>query len=285
MSVEWSGEVRGVTVCRTLTWKIQETVMGIVTGRTLSDFSWKLSALALRQLVPSGFLVTVAFATTLVTVFAGDTPIRPIPTVCPDEDSLDYTVHIKHETDCTKFYKCLAGEKIVQDCPFMNKAKTRRLHFNALLQVCDFPAKAGCNTEPVSKTTPSSTVSWDPSWTCSNRPLGTNLPHETRCYLFYQCTVNGKVLQECPEGKNFNPHKQVCDNSDGCVVTNVCKNYKGSEGKFFPDPNSCKNVYYCKGITTAVYTCDENAEWSVQFGKCLPVHQANCSVQLAYYKQ
>ncbi|XP_015183280.1 PREDICTED: uncharacterized protein LOC107070007 [Polistes dominula] len=233
-----------------------------------------------------GLLATVAFAATLVTVFAVDTPILPIPTRCPDVDSDDATVHIRHETDCTKFYKCLDGEKILMDCPYMNKAKTRRLHFNALYQVCDFPSKANCTTaSQVSKSTPSGTVSWDPSWTCSNTPVGTNLPHETRCYLFYQCTANGKQLQECPEGKYFNPYSQVCDNSDRCPITTVCKNYKGSEGKFFPDPVSCKNVYYCKGFKTAVYTCDEEAEWSVQFGKCMSINEANCSRKLAYYNQ
>ncbi|XP_013191937.2 uncharacterized protein LOC106136046 [Amyelois transitella] len=41
------------------------------------------------------------------------------------------------EEDCNQFYYCVFGEKVLRQCP-------RSLHFNPQLQVCDFPADAGC---------------------------------------------------------------------------------------------------------------------------------------------
>lgn len=82
----------------------------------------------------------------IVIVHADDHPINPIPKECPKRDSPDYTVHIAHEKDCSKFYKCLAGRKVPKeglDCPKMKNG--RRLHFNALLQVCDWPENVKCS--------------------------------------------------------------------------------------------------------------------------------------------
>ncbi|XP_043675581.1 uncharacterized protein LOC122632613 [Vespula pensylvanica] len=226
-----------------------------------------------------GYLIIAAFAAVMVTVYAEDNPILPVPTYCPDVDPEDRTIHLAHEYDCTKFYKCIGGNKVELLCPFMDKAKTRRLHFNKVLQVCDLPARANCNS-PAVQTTPRSKDEWTPEWTCGNRPVGTYLPHKTRCHLFYQCTSYGQVLQRCAEGLVFNPYAQVCDKSGKCVVTDVCKDYRNTEGSYLPDPLSCKNVYYCKEETTEKYSCDENAEWSTQSDKCLPADQANCSRKL-----
>ncbi|KAI4501455.1 hypothetical protein M0802_003332 [Mischocyttarus mexicanus] len=235
-----------------------------------------------------GLLVIVALATILVTVLAGDTPITPIPTVCPSEDSPDFTVHLRHENDCTKFYKCLAGEKILNDCPYMNKAKTRRLHFNPLLQVCDFPSKAGCSgtvvpTETTETTKPSQPTNPPSVKTCENSPEGTQVQHESRCHLYYKCTLNGKQLLECPEGSNFNPVTEACDNSNSCRLTNVCRYHRSSEGQYYPHPTSCKKVYYCKGNTETIYDCDENAEWNEEAGQCMRADLAHCKRRFNYF--
>ena len=64
-------------------------------------------------------------------------PPPPGPGVCPpNNDGL--VVHFPHETDCTLFYKCDWGEKVLQECP-------PGLYFNAYLSVCYRPEFANCN--------------------------------------------------------------------------------------------------------------------------------------------
>lgn len=82
----------------------------------------------------------------MVESWEGDKPITPIPTKCPDEDSKDFTVHIAHDKDCSKFYKCQGGKKVPKDgllCPKMKSGG--RLYFNPSLQVCDWPENVECH--------------------------------------------------------------------------------------------------------------------------------------------
>ncbi|XP_051163920.1 uncharacterized protein LOC127283235 [Leptopilina boulardi] len=97
------------------------------------------------------------FMVTLMMVEGDDKPITPIPRNCPKKDSLDYTVHIAHEKDCTRFYKCQAGKKIPKDglqCPKMIDG--HRLYFNPSLQVCDWPSKVDCRLPIVDDDEPDS---------------------------------------------------------------------------------------------------------------------------------
>ncbi|KAI4489228.1 hypothetical protein M0804_004726 [Polistes exclamans] len=262
-------------------WVVLQALAQEVSAYGLNSLRTSTSDKKLRHLNGSGLLIIVEFATILVTVLAGDKPILPIPTECPVEDSPDYTVLLKHESDCTKFYMCLQGEKILMDCPFLNKAKTRRLHFNALLQVCDFPFKANCSG---GSTPPTPTVPIGDK-TCQNSPVGTLVAHENRCHLYYKCTDYGKDLLECPRGTTFNPDRGVCDSTNSCRLTNVCRNHRDSEGEFYPHPTSCKKVYYCMSNSEMIYECDENAEWNAEAGKCMRSDLANCKRRLDYYKQ
>ncbi|XP_072742665.1 uncharacterized protein [Anoplolepis gracilipes] len=67
----------------------------------------------------------------------------------PDINPKNTTTNIAHESDCTKFYKCLLGSGTEQLCPFMwPNDKTKRLHYNRALQVCDWPWNAGCELCP-----------------------------------------------------------------------------------------------------------------------------------------
>ncbi|XP_063391210.1 uncharacterized protein LOC134676755 [Cydia fagiglandana] len=51
----------------------------------------------------------------------------------------DFDIHqlLPHESDCTKFYYCVFGEKVERECD-------PNTHFNPTLQVCDWPQNAGC---------------------------------------------------------------------------------------------------------------------------------------------
>ncbi|XP_060521021.1 mucin-2-like isoform X2 [Cylas formicarius] len=66
---------------------------------------------------------------------------------CPAIDG-EYPVYIPHE-DCTKFCQCSNGVPYLFDCP-------GDLHFNAVLNVCDWPENAGCVGQVPSSTTDAS---------------------------------------------------------------------------------------------------------------------------------
>jgi len=55
--------------------------------------------------------------------------------VCPNNDE---TKRYPHESDCSKFYVCSDGMVIVQTCP-------RGLHFDANMEVCDYPENVDCD--------------------------------------------------------------------------------------------------------------------------------------------
>jgi len=59
------------------------------------------------------------------------------PGSCPLTDPLEYTVLIKHPTDCSSFFSCSNGVPIEEHCP-------AGLHFNDRLKVCDWPGNAKC---------------------------------------------------------------------------------------------------------------------------------------------
>ena len=56
---------------------------------------------------------------------------------CPAVDPLDHTVLLPNPADCSTFFSCSNGVPILMHCP-------DGLHFNAELDVCDWPQDAGC---------------------------------------------------------------------------------------------------------------------------------------------
>lgn len=56
---------------------------------------------------------------------------------CPAVDPLGHTVLLPNPADCSTFFSCSEGVPILMHCP-------DGLHFNAELDVCDWPQDAGC---------------------------------------------------------------------------------------------------------------------------------------------
>ncbi|XP_046827041.1 peritrophin-1-like [Vespa crabro] len=228
--------------------------------------------------------IIVAFAAVTVTAYyPGDTPILPVPTTCPDEDPVDRTVHLAH-VNCEKFYKCLAGEKIEMLCPLMDR--TRRLHFNKVLQVCDYPSRAGCagsvtpsTQTPPTQFPPTQTPPIPTPTSCLNAPNNALIPHEKRCHLYYRCDGKGQGhLERCDIGESFNPIEHVCDKSGVCLLTDICKDFRDVNELYVADPVSCQSVYVCNELDTVKLYCGNGSEWSKEEKKCLPANQANCKV-------
>ncbi|XP_070153654.1 uncharacterized protein, partial [Polyergus mexicanus] len=121
------------------------------------------------------YLVVILYMTTL-SIALNISPVIDFPTECPTNDnSRDKIVYLPHENDCTKFYSCHMGTKGEPlDCPFMDK-NGNRLHFNPVLQVCDWPWNAGCQIKSTS-TLMTPTSSLIPPISPSSSPTTTSSP-------------------------------------------------------------------------------------------------------------
>ncbi|EFN75531.1 Peritrophin-1 [Harpegnathos saltator] len=186
-----------------------------------------------------------------------------IPTKCPAKDPKDITIHLAHEYDCTKFYKCHAGKKFLLDCPYMNK-KGDRLHFNARLQVCDWPWAAGCETSE-----PGDDCPWDND--------GLLLPHERNCAKFYECMDSNKRLRECADGLFFSRKYQGCVK----IEDSDCE-YKRTSSKctcddeLIPHECDCSMYYKCRGGDQVLRQCDKGLHFSPKQRRCEDPAEAGC---------
>ncbi|XP_049859404.1 mucin-19-like [Schistocerca gregaria] len=162
---------------------------------------------------------------------------------CPPVDALDHTDHLPDSKNCSLFYKCDHAAPVLFICP-------DGLHFNPVLEVCDWPDRAGCSggspstvapsspsAAPTSAATtaaptaaPSSTANPTsaPSGDCpavgscpqyeDENSIAKHLPHATNCSQFCKCDHGKPVTFDCPAGLHFNPTLEVCDWPDqaGC---------------------------------------------------------------------
>ncbi|KAK0088126.1 hypothetical protein PV325_013122 [Microctonus aethiopoides] len=115
-------------------------------------------------------IIGILTATLWLTVSATDSDY---PTECPKMDPFNYTVLLPHESECTKFYACNHGRKILMLCALMDNLGNR-LHFNNEIHVCDYPDRAGCKMQSSSTTTNKPTTSTES--TTSNNPTSSTTP-------------------------------------------------------------------------------------------------------------
>ncbi len=98
-------------------------------------------------------------------------------TTCPPVNPTNYTILLPNSADCRTFYTCSNGVAILMYCP-------EGLHYNDMLEVCDWPRDAGCKDGGGNDTT------------------STEKPYDGRFGYDYSsevCTVNGLRIdnKEC----------------------------------------------------------------------------------------
>lgn len=151
---------------------------------------------------------------------------------CPNPDGPD-SVYIPLD-DCTKFCQCSNGQAILHNCP-------DGLHFNPVLNVCDWPQDAGCGKQ-VNTTTTSTTTTSAPVTTTTSISTTTTVPSRAVClgqekhcpvvdgefpvYIplptctkFCECSNGIPYEFDCPANLHFNPKLNVCDYPEraGCT--------------------------------------------------------------------
>lgn len=207
------------------------------------------------------------------------------PTKCPRVDQKTETVHLPHETDCTKFYKCLQGTKILMSCPVEQDGY--KLYFNPCKQVCDWPYNVDCYARKDQSTQGSLSFTMDvayPTKCPKVDPANDSivLPFPGDCTKFYECSRGKKIPMDCPEYNEyheklrFNPKTHRCDwpeNVD-CIQSELLPKVKISESRsslptkcpkydsvnetvLLPHASDCTKFYVCSHGQKVLKQCPE----------------------------
>lgn len=170
----------------------------------------------------------LAIITVLMVYAIGQSFAQTDPRCPPYNEGL--VVHLPHEYDCTKFYKCDWGIPVLFDC------EPPGTHWSIALDRCDWPNIANCqlpgpstlstSTQTTTSTTTSTTTTAStpqPSTTSTRGPMDprcpptndgpvVHLPHEYDCTKFYKCDWGVLVLYECdPPGTHWSVVHDWCD--------------------------------------------------------------------------
>nr|XP_033199757.1 chondroitin proteoglycan 2-like [Bombus vancouverensis nearcticus] len=208
--------------------------------------------------------------------------IHEIPTKCPE--SADKTVQLAHEHDCTKFYECSNGQKLLSNCPEF--ASGQKLHFDPELQNCTFPWEANCASRASD---------------CSKD--GFIQPHPTNCSLYYKCENGEKVLKSCDEEQLFCSESLQCvdklqcdipENVGGCngdqpttttttttrrpttTTTTGWLSFNCIEGNQMPHECNCYEYYVCRNGRYQRMTCPSGEKFDWAERKCMSESIAEC---------
>ncbi|XP_018373002.1 PREDICTED: uncharacterized protein LOC108767562 isoform X2 [Trachymyrmex cornetzi] len=222
--------------------------------------------------------------------------IRPIPTfniLTSDIDDYNTTCApegraFQHDTDCSAYYLCSNGEKILRQC-------MEGLHFNMIIQICDYPQKS-CD---LNRSSPRINLDICPP---SDSVQEVFLPHECECTQYYECINGKKFLRFCPNRLHFDPVWQICNDpiEAKCVADTISTTStsifttlstteaideprttcppKGSTEKLrLPHPCICNQYYECVEGDKVLRTCPidmyfddatEVCDWSTEV-KCI----------------
>jgi len=167
-------------------------------------------------------LTTVSPVPTLPPVTKDPNPICPASPVpeCPFPDGVNATF-FPHPNDCHWFFHCRDGVADCYECP-------ADLHWNVVLDTCDYPYRAGCNEsgQPPTLTTVSPVptlppVTKDPNPICPASPFpecpfpdgvnATFFPHPNDCHWFFHCRDGVADCYECPADLHWNVQLETCD--------------------------------------------------------------------------
>ena len=184
------------------------------------------------------YLIAVAFLAQAV-IAANETTFEA-EDECPTKDPYPPKL-IFHEVDCTRYYECRNGDKILKIC----KAG---LHFSKNWYGCVKPAKSECGGEP-------------PIYDDSEL-----LKHECQCTKFYEFKNNQKVLHECKPGEFFDEERK------SCIPGNYCKPLPKPEcehGELLPHECQCTKYYLCVNGRKVLRKCTKGWHFNKVLLDCI----------------
>ncbi|XP_069691254.1 mucin-2-like [Periplaneta americana] len=135
------------------------------------------------------------------------------PPKCPYPDPA-YSVFFPHPSSCRWFYHCSNGVAYCKICP-------ANLHWNPILDTCDWPDHAGCsldghdnNAETLLPAAPCAEVAPFEAPTCPKPVTALNMlqPHPGAPDHFYICDTQGNAIcKKCYQGMIYDKTLKVCE--------------------------------------------------------------------------
>ncbi|XP_054003273.1 uncharacterized protein LOC128889575 [Hylaeus anthracinus] len=186
---------------------------------------------------------------------------------CPPYNSVDTTVYIAHEFDCTKFYKCFMGEKYEMDCDSDNHGN--KLYFNPDLQMCDWRWNVTCKNEPDRE--------------CAMVNNGFVWPNPFDCSSYYMCGEGKKWVRYCDEGMLFDPAQLRCRIDQDMTCNNLpekCPPPGSSQTMLLPYECSCSEYYECSNGDAFLRHCHSGELFDRKLKKCVSKEIADCNLVL-----
>lgn len=141
---------------------------------------------------------TASTTSTLSTLTTTIFEITLLPSECPlENDPITNPIYLPHESDCSLFYLCYHGEKILYQCsspPF--------LYWSIEFNRCETAVVANCLLGQT--TTDEVTIPWDPRCPLiddADNPA--SFPDEDDCELFWQCDAGEMILSRCSDRNHW----------------------------------------------------------------------------------
>nr|XP_023016970.1 uncharacterized protein LOC111506196 isoform X1 [Leptinotarsa decemlineata] len=216
---------------------------------------------------------------------------------CPPPGNQSESTYLPYYYDCSKFYECSDGKKVLMSCP-------ENLYWNIKLKICDFLRNVDCSyvwtstagpptqpptrpsTQPSTRPpTPPPTPKPIPGVDCRGVPDGTYFADPYDRSKFYECVKGVPVLFSCPAGYVWEESRLQCvsyqpsspptptpapEPTTTSPVPGV--NCTGvPDWTYFADPFDRTKLYECVKGNAVHLSCLPGLYWDQKRLKCVPI--------------
>ncbi|XP_046807851.1 uncharacterized protein LOC111687852 [Lucilia cuprina] len=160
-----------------------------------------------------------------------------------------------HPKDCDKFYICVDGKQVLQECGENN-------YFNNYTKTCEPDIYNECWTK-----TPC---------TCpGGYEEGDFSAHPTECNKYYICHDGHQVLEDCGTNNRFNNDTLTCEpDTDHVCWPNLCAGQ--ANGALVGNPQQCNTFFLCENEQAIPQSCYEGQYFNTTTHACEADLEAEC---------
>ncbi|KAI5634700.1 chitin binding peritrophin-A domain-containing protein [Phthorimaea operculella] len=183
----------------------------------------------------------------------------------------DFSIHLllPHETDCSNFYSCSNGRRILMNCP-------STLFFDFKSQTCDWPQNVECNiqttTEPTTDGTNTETT-YEFTTTTLNELEEEIIANTTTTTAVVDKITTLALVTDGPVTASTTS-ESLETTSDLPSTPSICP-----DGFFgvIPHPELCDSYYTCTGWSPIQLFCRPGQEFDPEQEKCVEISEGGCT--------